>query len=120
MDCRSVFVTTLIFIRLNLGFGQGEGTLAPRICAQDDPGCSGIRIEPSGDPGYVDCISNPSKNPAECLVKVAKSESDETVDPFVACPTDPILKSGLSMQDISLQASLLGPFLICRRQIALF
>jgi hypothetical protein len=65
--------------------------LVPSICASDDPECTGVLVEPTADPNYVDCIRNPADNADKCLKTVAKSESDEDFDPFAACPTTPLL-----------------------------
>lgn len=108
---RSLLVLSLIALGVLSGLCQDLDSLVPSICAHDDPGCGAVRVEPTSDPNYVDCISNPSKRPDECLVRVAKSEADESVDPFAACPTDPVLKSGLTTTDISVKARPSQPFL---------
>lgn len=100
---RSLLVLSIIALGVFTGECKDADVLVPSICAQDDTGCSAVRVEPTSDPNYVDCISNPSKKADECLVRVAKSEADASVDPLVACPTDAVLKSGLSTVDIGVK-----------------
>jgi hypothetical protein len=104
MVIRSLLLAMVSMIGMVMVACQDDSALTPRICPQDDAGCGAVRVEPTSDANYVDCISNPSARPEDCLIKVAKSEADEAPDPFAACPTDNILKSGMSTLDVAVQA----------------
>lgn len=79
--------------------GQNSGVVAPTLCAQGDPSCAPVLIQPTTDPGYHDCITKVGK---QC-VNGNGVRAQAPFDPITACPSTPIYgASGLLVDHQSL------------------